>query len=714
MQEFTLPAGTTNRHQWHKQAMAAIESLRQLTLTRRELWGVKGVDERSNTVMVMTFGGNLENETAGELLSEIGDRFGWSITKENAGEVHQAVLEAIPVAEAAIPVDDNRETPEQREERVQENQKQNEIRQANQAERDQQIEILADELRAKYPWAIADTGKLSGYARAAKNMKIELGHTFPGVKFSVRSESFSMGNAVRVEWDNGPSAKTVEGITDKYSYYVDKCTDDNSATAKAVGKVLGQSKYVTTQRNLSSELKEQIGRDICKDHGQEYDTNTRIGDQWLSDLVWRVLAGFDIPLGGEYAGIELVNGDYVPQFTVPEMVTPVPIPQGDTIQAHIEEHVHTKKGFTMYMVIPDTRLDRDTFNQVRSAAKDAGGWYSRKWGSTPGGFAFEQRDQADAFLTSISGPTTEPPGPGKGNGDKFRKLAEGMQNQIDGKLADRQTNTPKRLAQARHSQLDGERLQRTQQALLGLAGLYDAGTVPPVLAGVTSKKQVYDLMGTKLEPVANGFHGYHVCTGEPRETSPEAVALWSLITAKTETEKQAEELQRKIDGLQFSNIPGYFPTPNAVIDKMIEYADIEPDHIVLEPELGSCAIADRVRPLCRAVSGFEVNYTLAEIAETKGYLIKRGDFLTVWEDEHREKYDRVLMNPPFEARQDIAHIKHAVKFLKPGGVLVAICSGGPKQVEELQPIADHWEELPPGAFKSSGTNIGTVLLAIRN
>jgi hypothetical protein len=34
------------------------------------------------------------------------------------------------------------------------------------------------------------------------------------------------------------------------------------------------------------------------------------------------------------------------------------------------------------------------------------------------------------------------------------------------------------------------------------------------------------------------------------------------------------------------------------------------------------------------------------------------------------------MNPPFEKTQDVAHVRHAFQFLKPGGVLAAVVSAG--------------------------------------
>lgn len=74
------------------------------------------------------------------------------------------------------------------------------------------------------------------------------------------------------------------------------------------------------------------------------------------------------------------------------------------------------------------------------------------------------------------------------------------------------------------------------------------------------------------------------------------------------------------------------------------------------------------------------------------------------------RFDRVVMNPPFENGADIKHITHALTMLKPGGRLVAICANGPRQNEQLRPLADTWEELPAGTF--DGTGVRAVLLVI--
>ncbi len=89
--------------------------------------------------------------------------------------------------------------------------------------------------------------------------------------------------------------------------------------------------------------------------------------------------------------------------------------------------------------------------------------------------------------------------------------------------------------------------------------------------------------------------------------------------------------------------------------------------------------------------------------------LKQGDFLEI---KPAAEFDAVMMNPPFKQGKDIKHIKHALEFLRPGGVLVALCYNGVRQNEILKPLADYWEVLPEGSFKESGTRADVALLTI--
>ncbi len=53
-------------------------------------------------------------------------------------------------------------------------------------------------------------------AETAKIIRAALKRQFPTIKFSVRSDTYSMGASIRVAWTDGPSEKRVEAIAGQY------------------------------------------------------------------------------------------------------------------------------------------------------------------------------------------------------------------------------------------------------------------------------------------------------------------------------------------------------------------------------------------------------------------------------------------------------------------------------------------------------------------
>ena len=135
-------------------------------------------------------------------------------------------------------------------------------------------------------------------------------------------------------------------------------------------------------------------------------------------------------------------------------------------------------------------------------------------------------------------------------------------------------------------------------------------------------------------------------------------------------ESKIKELERNLIGRK---IEGYFPTPKPVVDHLIELAEINPGMDALEPSAGKGNIADALKKAGANVDVVEIYEPLRQILEAKGYNIVGTNFL----DYSEKKYDRIVMNPPFEKGQDIDHVKHALELLKPGGRVVAIMSEGP-------------------------------------
>ncbi|MEE9481791.1 DUF4942 domain-containing protein [Methylobacterium ajmalii] len=168
----------------------------------------------------------------------------------------------------------------------------------------------------------------------------------------------------------------------------------------------------------------------------------------------------------------------------------------------------------------------------------------------------------------------------------------------------------------------------------------------------------------------------------------------------------------------------FFPTPDAVVAQLVAAADIEDGMKVLEPSAGEGAIVAGLVKAGANVWAYEID------PERRKGLITRffsqfgaggcvcADFL---EREPEPAFDRVVMNPPFSRQQDIRHVLHALRFLKPGGRLVAVMSGSAENPQGR--LGDHFsatlarlggtiERLPAGSFKESGTGVTTVMVVI--
>lgn len=165
---------------------------------------------------------------------------------------------------------------------------------------------------------------------------------------------------------------------------------------------------------------------------------------------------------------------------------------------------------------------------------------------------------------------------------------------------------------------------------------------------------------------------------------------------------------------------GDFPSPPSVAQLVIELAEIQQFHRVLEPSAGSGNLAKLARAKGADVDCYEIQPKHEAALREAGFInVVRRDFL----EEHLDDcYDRVAMNPPFAPRgADIRHVMHAWSAVKPGGRLVAVMSSGAvTRSDGLAFEFARWrqlhgatvQELPEGSFKESGTMVRTVLVVV--
>lgn len=330
-------------------------------------------------------------------------------------------------------------------------------------------------------------------------------------------------------------------------------------------------------------------------------------------------------------------------------------------------------------------------------------------------------------LLDLTKPATAEPARNTKLAQRLRDLGDGLQRQIEDKRRPMTQNpTPRRNKMYQSRLHDAANLERVQKALYALANAHESGIIPACLSSVKTKKAIGPLVRTQWAST-NYYEGHD--SREYGDASEAGRALQAMIAGNPKEEAEAAQLQElqvleARVSLMVGQIPGFFPTPRAVAERMVRLADIQAGMSVLEPSAGSGAIADVIRELCPAakIAVIELNHTLRELLRIKGYyLCKEYDFF-----RHRvtnngvDGWHRIVMNPPFQNRQDCAHVRHAYDCLQAGGRLVAIMSTGTFFAQGNAKRFRDWLEdkdwckldLPPDSFKKSGTGVNVCMVVI--
>lgn len=166
----------------------------------------------------------------------------------------------------------------------------------------------------------------------------------------------------------------------------------------------------------------------------------------------------------------------------------------------------------------------------------------------------------------------------------------------------------------------------------------------------------------------------------------------------------------------------FFETPEIICDRLIELAEINVEHAILEPSAGRGAIVNAIhRELGGSgftVYGYELMPTNVQFLEKIcGFRLIGSDFLT----ECETYFDRIIANPPFSKNQDIDHVIKMYDHLKEGGRVVSIVGTSwingsqKKQIEFrnwLDEVGAEVIDIERGAFKESGTMVGGKIVII--
>lgn len=165
-----------------------------------------------------------------------------------------------------------------------------------------------------------------------------------------------------------------------------------------------------------------------------------------------------------------------------------------------------------------------------------------------------------------------------------------------------------------------------------------------------------------------------------------------------------------------------FYTPTPVARRVAARAEIAPGMSVLEPSCGEGALIKAVLEIAPVeITGYDTDADALDrihLGSRDRISLVTRDFLKV---EPSPTFDRVVMNPPFTRGADIEHVTHALGFVRPGGILVAITSPSWENAasrkaaafrERLESFQYETEGIEAGSFKSSGTGIATMMLKV--
>lgn len=180
---------------------------------------------------------------------------------------------------------------------------------------------------------------------------------------------------------------------------------------------------------------------------------------------------------------------------------------------------------------------------------------------------------------------------------------------------------------------------------------------------------------------------------------------------------------------------GFYPTPKKAADKLLHdtlesydyrYRDHGGPVRVLEPSAGTGNLARPFLEKGAQVDACEVQPHLFQQlrADNRYHRVWGQDFLAL-RPEATGLYDLIVMNPPFLRGLELDHFMHAWKFVAPGGSIHAILPAGVEFRDNAKSVAfrelvkkhkigwgDGFEDLPPGSFSESGTQINTVIVRL--
>ncbi|NCC41478.1 MAG: hypothetical protein EOM21_19045, partial [Gammaproteobacteria bacterium] len=130
----------------------------------------------------------------------------------------------------------------------------------------------------------------------------------------------------------------------------------------------------------------------------------------------------------------------------------------------------------------------------------------------------------------------------------------------------------------------------------------------------------------------------------------------------------------------------YYATPEPIGFKMVEWSGIRPNESALEPSAGHGAIARYFPGHARSTFVEPSGNLISRLALRASGSLRQHQFEDL--DEASNKYDAIIMNPPYGQGGATArdHLAKAMNHLKNGGRIVALLPDGPSANQKIEAL----------------------------
>lgn len=160
----------------------------------------------------------------------------------------------------------------------------------------------------------------------SRNLRAVLAHEFPGVKFSVSTNTYSGGSSATVSYENGPSYSKVERLVDEFQTSRNEpMTDYWDYVPTATTQVCGGWSYTHVNRKVTDEK--------IKQYAEEYFAKKVGADKrYIESESYQLLKRTDIPNGAYVIEGIVYNDDIHAYEIIFKKPAPPTSPKGDGYQ----------------------------------------------------------------------------------------------------------------------------------------------------------------------------------------------------------------------------------------------------------------------------------------------------------------------------------------------------------------------------------------------